>query len=256
MERMSWWYQNQLRAIDPSFTLWESEADVIDAQFSVPAPRLTQRSPSHRVGAHIVLTRDTDRVTVAALCGCVQVPSHFLTWLHDHEKPFDLILMTRDDFVFDKGSWTVVAERYRRNAFNIPSTNLANMSWDGMHIFPGCDALAFAQRFEQIAYREWTGHLILDSKRYGPHPLFNESFVNFWFNGSCTHPHPSVHPSAGSGCNPTSSTRAPASVPCGTCGKRACAACDCCGLSASDVHRPWTRTRRVRVRVRVRRRPA
>ena len=117
----------------------------------------------------------------------LQVPSKFLTWLHEHDDPFDLILMTRDDFVFDAGSWTVVAEKYRRGAFNIPSTNLANMVWDGLHIFPGCDTPAYAQRFEQIARREWTAHGILDAERYGPHPLFNESMVNFWFNGSCAH---------------------------------------------------------------------
>ena len=37
------------------------------------------------------------------------------------------VFVTRDDFVFDRGSWTVVAERYSRHTFNIASSNRLGM---------------------------------------------------------------------------------------------------------------------------------
>lgn len=114
-QRMTDEYIYRLNAIDSHVTLWTSSPEVADTQFGT-AEAFLRHLMSHLDGSS-----------------------------------YSLVIMTRDDFLYDLGSWTAVANLYRWDRVNFVSTDCNQNSWDGLHLFPGCEAGAFADALSGVS---------------------------------------------------------------------------------------------------------
>jgi hypothetical protein len=130
--RMSDDYWARLHAIDHSTTVWVAPAEVADTAFDVLQAFLTHLAPR------------------AA-------------------RTYDLVLRTRDDFVYDDGSWGVVAQCYRPTKLNQVSTDCNRNRWDGLHIFPGALVHMYADAFK--------------ASHVNGHHVSTEQPLHLWFAG-------------------------------------------------------------------------
>ena len=60
------------------------------------------------------------------------VPRAFLQQQFD-ASAYQLVVMTRDDFVYRQGSWDALSSRYDPRKLNIVSTDCSGHVWDGLH---------------------------------------------------------------------------------------------------------------------------
>ena len=137
-------YVARLQAIDNSTELWVSAPDLEDQQFT----------------------------TVVS----------FLDFLAPRASTYALVIMTRDDFVYDDGSWDILASHYDRSTLNLVSDDCAHHKWDGLHVFPGADVTIFRQAIaENVDYPHWA-HSIDYQTALSVRPL------NTWFQGNYGQP--------------------------------------------------------------------
>lgn len=138
-QRMQDEYVARLQAIHNSTELWVSSPDQVDAQFA----------------------------TVVS----------FLTFLAPRAATYDLVVMTRDDFVYDPGSWAVLSTKYARDALNLVSTDCAGHYWDGLHVFAGADIPTYMTGIAQNPnYPAWAH--ALDQA-----PVMSSRAIHLWFTG-------------------------------------------------------------------------
>ena len=64
-------------------------------------------------------------------------------------QSFDLVLVTRDDFVYSDDAWAVIATKFdpRPQRINLVSMGCMKFSWDGLHLFYGVQAPLYADAF-------------------------------------------------------------------------------------------------------------
>lgn len=141
LPRLSSEYLSRLRSISSNVTIWTVRPDTHDEQF------------------------DLAKAFLEAFM------EHF------HGETYDLVIMTRDDFVYRPGSWKALSNGYDSTMLNLVSTDCAHHFWDGLHVFPGSATPIFAR-----AFRGWWAHDILDTSDYRPDQL------NLWFSNMYAQP--------------------------------------------------------------------
>lgn len=57
-----------------------------------------------------------------------------------NKRQYDLLISTRDDYVYNANFWPVLSARFDHKAINVINNDCANNAWDGFHIFPWSDA--------------------------------------------------------------------------------------------------------------------
>jgi len=131
LARLSSEYLSRLHSIDSNVTVWISSPETVDQQFDLAKAFLEQ----------------FDGVA------------------------YDLVILSRDDFVYRWGSWKALSNGYDSSKLNIVSTDCSNHLWDGLHVFPGSATPIFAH-----AFGGWWAHDILDKSDY------NWDQLNLWFS--------------------------------------------------------------------------
>jgi len=63
------------------------------------------------------------------------VAAAFLEHFAPRAYMYSIVIMTRDDFVYDADAWATISARYDPHAINLVSNDCANASWDGLHVF-------------------------------------------------------------------------------------------------------------------------
>ena len=127
-------YMQRLRAIDSGASIWTVPADTPDSQFDVPRAFLQQQFDA---------------------------------------SAYQLVVMTRDDFVYRQGSWDALSSRYDPRKLNIVSTDCSGHVWDGLHVFPASQAAVFA--------RAWSGRWAHDL--VSRIDLEETGVLHVWFTG-------------------------------------------------------------------------
>ena len=135
--RISDTYMDQLHAIAPDVEVWVAPEDVPDSQFDTASAFMFDHLPI------------------------------FSTYSSQ-----SIIIMTRDDVIYRRGSWEALSSRYDRTKLNIVSTDCLGHLWDGMHVFPALAAPIFANGFGG----RWAHNFIETSS-------YTADQVHYWFSG-------------------------------------------------------------------------
>lgn len=91
---------------------------------------------------------------------------------------YSLVVVTRDDFVYDSGAWQVISTMYDPRAFNLVSNDCADNPWDGLHVLPASATMIVSSALRGCDWKD-TGHglaRILTSRGV-------RWRVKYWFDG-------------------------------------------------------------------------
>ena len=90
---------------------------------------------------------------------------------------YDLILVTRDDFVYAPLTWDILATRYNRSAFNIAYGDCTHHDWDGLHVLPPAALADFTSALKTTTLVDHKQHAhFLRVPGWQRHLWFEESF--------------------------------------------------------------------------------
>ena len=139
------------------------------------------------VDSHVsaVVMFDSQHGTEKQTASQFGLASYALKTLADVLRPFNMILLTRDDFVYSDWAWNVLSTRFdpRPETLNLVNTDCSRHAWDGLHIFRGDDVDRYASEFQPMG--KWAHHL--DIHGYS---------TNYFFFGKYSQPD-RCHPAMG-----------------------------------------------------------
>ena len=123
--------------------------DIIVATTQKSYPKNYLKSLTKNVSLVLVFEKEMTQFHLAS--EALEALASLLRW-------YDLVLMTRDDFVYADFAWDIIAAKYdpAPNVTNFVNADCYNNTWDGLHIFRGDEAdlygIAFASLHRKSAH--------------------------------------------------------------------------------------------------------